>query len=96
MNVTVAVLPKQIGSVTATEFVPPVIFGLDEITNESVIVPAVTVVEHEEVEFVTVEILIVDVPAFVSAEAGMVKVPTPPLTTTALAVCVDVLAPEIA
>ena len=85
MKVTVAALPKQIGSVTATEFVPD-IFGNEVIIKLSSIKPAVTVVEHEEVEFVTVEILIVEVPAFVRAEAGIVNVATPPLTTTPLAV----------
>ena len=93
LKVTVAVDPKQIGSATETELVPPVIFGSALITNESVTLPGVIVVVQPVAEVTTLDKLIVVVPALVRADAGMVKVPTPEVTTTPVAFCAEVLAP---
>ena len=93
LNVTVPLEPKHNGSVTATEFVPPVTFGNAVITNESVIVPGVIVVVQPEADATTLDKLIVVVPAFVNAEDGIVNVPVPEATTTPLAVCVLAFAP---
>ena len=92
LKVTVPDAPKQIGSATETEFVPPK-FKLFDTTKASVTVPAVIVVEQDDAKFVTVEILIVVVPALVKADAGMLKVPTPPLTITGFAICPATFAP---
>ena len=93
LKVTVPAEPKQIGSATETELVPPVIFGSALITNESVTLPGVIVVVQPVAEVTTLDKLIVVVPALVRADAGMVKVPTPEVTTTPVAFCADVLAP---
>ena len=50
-------------------------------------------VVHPVAEVTTLDKLIVVVPALVKADAGMVKVPTPEVTTTPVAFCDDVLAP---
>ena len=67
--------------------------GTPLIRKESVIVPVVIVDEHPDVGLVTASLEIVVVPALVRADAGMVKVPTPEVTTTPVAFCADVLAP---
>ena len=86
MNVTTPLFPKQIGSATLTDCVPEVTSGKLVITNESVIVPDDTFVVHAVVEFSTTVISIVVVPALVRAEAGILNVAVPPLTTTPEAV----------